>query len=157
MDEHQKWLQYAIDLAEKGMHNGDGGPFGCVIVRDGEMVAEGWNRVLSTPDPTAHAEMETIRAAAKALDSFDLSGCILYSSCEPCPMCLAASMWARVDKVYYAGSRQDAADIGFDDASFYEQLSLPIKQRDLPMEQVLPQQGRQVLQKWLDLEARKPY
>ena len=113
------WLQQAVDLAVANVAQG-GGPFGAVIVRDGALVATGQNRVTADLDPTAHAEVQAIRAAGKALGDFSLAGCTLYTSCEPCPMCLASSLWARLDRIVYAADRNDAADGGFDDREFYE-------------------------------------
>ncbi|GAA1956402.1 nucleoside deaminase [Nocardioides panacihumi] len=115
----QDWLQQAVDLAVANVAEG-GGPFGAVIVRDGSLVASGQNRVTADLDPTAHAEVQAIRAAGKALGDFSLAGCTLYTSCEPCPMCLASSLWARLDRIVYAADRNDAADGGFDDREFYE-------------------------------------
>lgn len=131
--EHRELMEQAIALSQEGMRLGDGGPFGAVVARRGEVIAEGWNRVLSSHDPTAHAEVVAIRAAAKSLGSFSLDGCVLYSSCEPCPMCLAATYWARIEHVYFANTRADAAAIGFDDQFFYDELSRPVSDRSLPM------------------------
>lgn len=123
----------AVALSEEGIGRADGGPFGALVARGGVVVAEGWNRVPASHDPTAHAEIVAIRAAAESLGSFSLAGCVLYSSCEPCPMCLAASYWARIDHIYYANTRSDAAAIGFDDQFFYDELARPISQRRLPL------------------------
>lgn len=130
--EHRELIESTIALSKKGVQLADGGPFGALVARAGEVIAEGWNRVLSSHDPTAHAEIVAIRAATKALGSFSLSGCVLYSSCEPCPMCLAATYWARIDHVYYANTRADAAAIGFDDQFFYDELMRPASDRSLP-------------------------
>lgn len=130
--EHRELIESTIALSKKGVQLADGGPFGALVARAGEVIAEGWNRVLSSHDPTAHAEIVVIRAATKALGSFSLSGCVLYSSCEPCPMCLAATYWARIDHVYYANTRADAAAIGFDDQFFYDELMRPASDRSLP-------------------------
>jgi guanine deaminase len=119
MSTDEQWLQQAVDLAVANVADG-GGPFGAVIVRGGEVVAVGQNRVTADLDPTAHAEVQAIRAAAKALGDFSLAGCTLYTSCEPCPMCLASSLWARLDRIVFAADRHDAADGGFDDREFYE-------------------------------------
>ena len=118
-DNDRDWLQQAVDLAVANVAQG-GGPFGAVIVRDGALVASGQNRVTADLDPTAHAEVQAIRAAGKALGDFSLAGCTLYTSCEPCPMCLASSLWARLDRIVYAADRNDAAAGGFDDREFYE-------------------------------------
>jgi guanine deaminase len=119
MSTDERWLQQAVDLAVANVAAG-GGPFGAVVVKDGELVATGQNRVTADLDPTAHAEVQAIRAAARAIGDFSLAGCVLYTSCEPCPMCLASSLWARLDRVVYAADRHDAADGGFDDREFYE-------------------------------------
>ena len=124
---HEKFMRRAIELSRLKMNEGAGGPFGAVIVKDGEIIAEGWNQVTSKCDPTAHAEMVAIRSASGKLQNFSLSGCILYTSCQPCPMCLAASYWARIDKIYYANTAQDAANIDFDDSYIYTQISLPLE------------------------------
>lgn len=128
-----RFMQAAIDLAVAGVEAGDGGPFGAVVVRDGRIVGRGHNRVTSSNDPTAHAEVVAIREACEAVGSFSLAGCELYTSCEPCPMCLGAIAWARLDRVFYAGTRQDAAAAGFDDAEFYDEIARPIGERRLPM------------------------
>jgi guanine deaminase len=118
-DNDREWLQQAVDLAVGNVAEG-GGPFGALIVKDGAVVATGQNRVTADLDPTAHAEVQAIRAAARAIGDFSLAGCTLYTSCEPCPMCLASSLWARLDRIVYAADRHDAADGGFDDREFYE-------------------------------------
>ncbi len=126
-------MDEAVDLAVKGVLSGEGGPFGAVVVKDGAVVGRGNNRVTSSNDPTAHAEIVAIREACAALGTFSLAGCELYTSCEPCPMCLGAIAWARFDRVYYAGNRDDAAAAGFDDAEFYDEVCRPIDERHLPM------------------------
>jgi len=131
MDE-QAFMQLAIDEAVAGVNAGDGGPFGAVVTRAGVVVAKGHNRVTSTNDPTAHAEVVAIRAACQVLGTFDLSGCDLYASCEPCPMCLGATLWSRVDRLFFAAGRLDAAGAGFDDAVFYEQLDKAMNERARP-------------------------
>ena len=144
------FIRQAIQLAEQGMTNGEGGPFGAVIVKDGEIVGKGNNKVTSTNDPTAHAEVTAIRDACKNLDTFQLDGCVLYTSCEPCPMCLGAIYWARPSRVVYACSRKDAADIGFDDDFIYQEIPLPILERSMPMQQVLRNEGKQVFEMWTE-------
>jgi len=139
-----RWMRRAIELSHSGWRAGDGGPFGAVVVRDGHLVAEGWNRVLAHHDPTAHAEVEAIRAAGRALGTHDLSGCEIFASCEPCPMCLAAVLWARIGRLFYANSAADAAAIGFDDAAFHAQLRLPPEQRSLPTHRHLADEARHV-------------
>jgi len=119
-DNHKHFMQAAIDEAEKNLLTNDGGPFGAVIVKDGKIIARGHNEVLKNNDPTCHAEMQTIRAACEALGTFDLSGCELYTSCYPCPMCLSATIWANIKVVYYGNTAKDAADIGFRDDYIYD-------------------------------------
>lgn len=135
MSGHERWMREAVSLGRAGMEQNDGGPFGAVVVQNGAIVGRGHNEVRAKLDPTAHAEVMAIRAACQSLGRLDLRGCELYTSCEPCPMCLAAIYWARLDKIYYAATQHDAAEIGFDDAFLYEQLALGITERSLPMEQ----------------------
>ncbi len=141
-------MRRAIALSCERMEAGDGGPFGAVIVRDGVIVAEGWNEVTSTNDPTAHAEMQAIRRACRELSRFDLAGCEIYTSCEPCPMCLAAIYWARLDRIYFANSRSDAATIGFDDAFIYNEIPRPLAERAIPILALLPDEGRVAFEAW---------
>jgi guanine deaminase len=142
------FMRRAIALSHEMMTSGTGGPFGAVVVIDGSIVAEGWNQVTSSNDPTAHAEVVAIRAACRARDSFSLAGGEIYTSCEPCPMCLAAIYWARLDRVYYANGRADAARIGFDDALLYREIALPIDGRILPMTQLLGDEARLAFDAW---------
>ena len=128
-----EFMKRAIELSMQALQSGKGGPFGCVIVKDGKIVGEGHNQVTSTNDPTAHAEVVAIRNACKNLDTFQLDGCEIYTSCEPCPMCLGAIYWARPSKVYFANTRQDAADIGFDDSMIYEEITIDLQYRKIPM------------------------
>lgn len=125
------FINQAIDLATENVRNG-GGPFGAVIVKDGEVIATGVNRVTSNADPTAHAEVQAIRSACAKLGHFELKGCVLYTSCEPCPMCLGAIYWARLDRVVYAGTQTDAAEAGFDDSFIYREIVLPMSSRSIP-------------------------
>ena len=129
----ENFMREALRLAETGMRSGRGGPFGCVVVRKGQVVGRGHNRVTSTNDPTAHAEIQAIRGAGAALQTFNLAGCEIFASCEPCPMCLSAIYWARIDRVYFAATRFDAAAGGFDDARLYDELGLPPGDRSLPV------------------------
>jgi guanine deaminase len=145
---HDQFMRAAIALAEDGLRADHGGPFGCVIVRGGAIVARGSNRVTSTNDPTAHAEITAIREACKALDTFQLTDCELYTSCEPCPMCLSAIYWARIPVVYYGNTRADAAAIGFDDDFIYTQISLPPEQRTLRMIPLLRDEARHAFAEW---------
>ncbi len=141
-------MREAIKLAEDGMRHGRGGPFGCVIVRQGEIVGRGNNRVTSTNDPTAHAEVTAIRDACAELNTFQLADCELYTSCEPCPMCLAAIYWARLPTVYYGNTRRDAAAIGFDDDFIYSQVPLPPEQRALAMRPLLRDEALATFKGW---------
>jgi guanine deaminase len=154
---HQILMRRAIALSAEHMAKGAGGPFGAVIAVGDEIVGEGWNQVTSTNDPTAHAEMVAIRAAARRLGRFRLAGAELYTSCEPCPMCLAAAYWARLDRVWYASTREDAAAIGFDDAVIYAEIGLPIEGRQLKMTRLLRAEARAVFDAWLKKADRVPY
>lgn len=145
---HAPFMQEALRLAEKMMHAREGGPFAAVVVRNGEVLARGWNQVTSCNDPTAHAEMTAIRAACRRLGDFRLAGCTLYATCEPCPMCLAACYWAGIEKIVYAAGRQDAAGIGFADAFIYEEVCLDPAARALPMEQTHRQAALDVFAAW---------
>lgn len=151
------FMKRAIALSQEGMERGDGGPFGAVVVRDGEVIAEGNNRVLASNDPTAHAEVVAIRRATEALGRFDLSDCELYTSCEPCPMCLGAIYWARPKAVYYANTRHDAAAIAFDDSFIYDELEKPIEERTIPFHAVPSDEARAVFDAWAAKEDRTPY
>jgi tRNA(Arg) A34 adenosine deaminase TadA len=146
---HAEFLRRAIALATENATSGKGGPFGAVIVRDGRIVGEGVNSVTATHDPTAHAEVNAIRAATKALGTFTLAGCELYTSCEPCPMCLAASYWARLDRVYYGARAADAAKAGFDDAFLYDELRKDHAARNLPSTQLLGEEAWSSFAAWL--------
>ncbi len=141
-------MRAAIAEAEDGMRRGCGGPFGCVIVRRGEIIARGHNGVTSTNDPTAHAEISAIRAACARLGTFQLDDCELYTSCEPCPMCLAAIYWARIPQVFYANTRADAAAIGFDDDFIYQQLAVPLADRTVVMQPLLRSAAQTTFQDW---------
>jgi guanine deaminase len=147
-DPHRTFMLHAIRLSAERMREGHGGPFGAVIVKDGEVIAEGWNRVTSTNDPTAHAEVTAIRRACDALESFSLKGCDIYTSCEPCPMCLAAIYWARLDRVFFANSRQDAAAIGFDDELIYGEVSKPVEHRVIPTVKLMLPEAEAVFAEW---------
>lgn len=142
------WMEKAISLALENVREGRGGPFGALVVKDGRMVGSGTNLVTATNDPTAHAELVAIREACRALGSFQLTGCEIYTTCEPCPMCMGAIYWARPARLYYAGTRGDAARIGFDDAYIYEQLRLPAGKRAIPMAQVLREKALAAFVEW---------
>lgn len=150
-------MREAIALSIEKMEAGEGGPFGAIIVKDGKIIGRGWNRVTSANDPTAHAEVMAIRAACAALGTFELSGCEIYSSCEPCPMCLSAIYWARLDKLWFAATRADAADAGFDDEFLYREVSRDWKNRKLPAQQKLQDEAREAFTRWKDKSGRIPY
>jgi tRNA(Arg) A34 adenosine deaminase TadA len=151
------FLRDAIRLSIEKMEAGEGGPFGAVVVRDGEIVGRGWNRVTSTNDPTAHAEIVAIRDACSRLSTFSLTGCEIYTSCEPCPMCLAAIYWARLDRIYYAATCEDATAAGFDDSPFYREVALPPGSRSIPMIQGLQQEACEAFRRWMGKGDRVPY
>jgi len=157
MTPHEKFLHEAIRLSIEKMECGEGGPFGAVIVKDGAIVGRGWNRVSPTNDPTAHAEIMAIREACRNLDTFSLKGCTIYSSCEPCPMCLCAIYWARLDALYFAASRSDAADAGFDDAHLYREISREWKERELKTGQMLRYEARAAFEAWKRKSDRIEY
>ena len=142
-------MRRAIELAQEGVDARLGGPFGCVIVKDGRIIGEGCNRVTSSNDPTAHAEIVAIREACRNLNSFQLDGCVVYTSCEPCPMCLGAIYWARPASVFFAGTREDAAAAGFDDELFYSELEKPNEARQLKMLGLLRDEARKVFENWV--------
>ena len=144
----EEFMRAAIELSRAKMRANCGGPFGAVVVRDGKIIARGWNRVTSANDPTAHAEVTAIRAACKKLKTFQLDDCELYTSCEPCPMCLAAIYWARFKKVFYANTRQDAAQIQFDDEWLYREVAKPVSRRKIPMRQLLRAEALPVFAEW---------
>ena len=147
----------AIDLSEYNVAQAQGGPFGAVIVKDGMVVARSANRVVPTNDPTAHAEVSVIRLACQELGTFDLEGCEIYTSCEPCPMCLGAIYWARISKVYYANTKKDAADIGFDDHFIYDELEKPMEQRKMPFVQMMHNEALVVFKQWQISESKSDY
>ena len=149
-------MREAIRLASANVENG-GGPFGAVIARGGEIIATGVNRVTANCDPTAHAEVSAIRAAAQKLGTFNLSGCEIYSSCEPCPMCLGAIYWARLDRLFYGNTKADAARIGFDDAFIYKELALPLSERTLRAEQLLGKEAIATFEVWEQKTDKTPY
>jgi guanine deaminase len=150
-------MREAIRLSKDKMEAGEGGPFGALVVREGKIVGRGWNRVTSANDPTAHAEVEAIRDAGETLGIFSLEGCEIYSSCEPCPMCLAAIYWARLDALYFAAGREDAAKAGFDDALLYEEVSKPWNFQSLKTEQHLQSEAQDVFTHWKTKPNRTEY
>jgi tRNA(Arg) A34 adenosine deaminase TadA len=151
------FMERAIALATENVTSGRGGPFGAVIVRDGEIVATGANLVTATNDPTAHGEIVAIRNACNALGDFQLSGCHIYTSCEPCPMCLAAIYWARCDAIFYGNCAADAAAAGFDDAFLYEEIRLPLSQRRIPAVNLLPEKAISSFDAWRAQAGRIDY
>jgi guanine deaminase len=155
--DRNKFMKEAIIKAEENILTGQGGPFGAVVVRDGKIIASVGNQVTSTNDPTAHAEVVAIREACKTLDTFDLSGCEIYASCEPCPMCLGAIMWARIDKLYFAADRKDASRAGFDDEVFYTELALPVEKRSLKPTQMMREEANEVFERWIEDNTKIPY
>ena len=157
MTREEKFMQEAIALSKKGIDNNHGGPFGCVIVKDDVIVGRGNNKVTSTNDPTAHAEVVAIRDACKYLDTFQLDGCEVYTSCEPCPMCLGAIYWARPKVIYFANNRQDAANIGFDDSMIYDEMTAKIEDRRIPILSLGREEALKVFKEWANKEDKTSY
>lgn len=157
MESSHLFMQEAIGLARQGMLTGHGGPFGCVIVKDGVVIGKGFNNVTSGNDPTAHAEIVAIREACQKLRHFQLDDCDIYCSCEPCPMCLGAIYWARPRKVYFAGTRFDAASAGFDDSFIYNELTLAIAERKIEMQSLDREEALLVFEEWKQLGNKIPY
>jgi tRNA(Arg) A34 adenosine deaminase TadA len=155
--EDRRHLRRAVALSREHMAAGEGGPFGAVIVRHGQVLAEGWNQVTSTNDPTAHAEVVAIRRACEAVDTFALEGAVLYASCEPCPLCLAAAYWARLSRIVYANTRQDAAAIGFDDAFIYDEIPKAPADRVLPMRHAPMEEAKAIFDEWMKKTDRIAY
>ncbi len=156
MDE-QDFMRRAIALSAEKMRALEGGPFGAVIAKEGRIIAEGHNQVTTAIDPTAHAEVVAIRAACRALGSFSLEGCRIFTSCEPCPMCLSAIYWARLDRIYYANTRADAAKIGFDDDFLYAEVARPLDRRSIPTERLLGDDARAIFEEWARMPDKVPY
>jgi tRNA(Arg) A34 adenosine deaminase TadA len=152
-----RFMQMAIELATANVLSGAGGPFGAVIVKDGVVIATGANCVAATNDPTAHAEVTAIRNACRELGAFELKGCEIYSSCEPCPMCLTAILWARCDALYFASTAGDAADAGFDDSHFYDQVAKPFGARELPTANLMRERGLESFDAWREFAGRIVY
>ncbi|WP_204985927.1 nucleoside deaminase [Mucilaginibacter psychrotolerans] len=157
MMKHEEFMQMAIDLSEHNVKQGLGGPFGAVVVKDGMVIARSANKVVPTNDPTAHAEVSAIRLACQELGTFNLEGCEIYTSCEPCPMCLGAIYWARISKIYYANTKADAAGIGFDDHFIYDELELPMDKRKLPFVQLMRNEAQGAFKLWDGLEGKMEY
>jgi tRNA(Arg) A34 adenosine deaminase TadA len=154
---HTHFMREAIKLAIEGMEKGLGGPFGAVVVKDGVIIGRGSNNVLANNDPTAHAEVTAIREACKALKQFQLSDCIIYTSCEPCPMCLGAIYWARPKEVFFAGNRLDAANAGFDDDFIYREIDVPLENRQLRMTNILREESLKAFEIWKRNEDKTLY
>ena len=144
---NNKFMMRAVELSMESVEKGTG-PFGAVVVKDNKIISEGFNTVTLVKDPTTHAEIVAIRSACKVLNNFSLKGCELYTTCEPCPMCLSAIYWARIDKIYYANTRDDAQKIDFSDALIYEELNKPIKERKIPMQQMMREEALKAFEKW---------
>lgn len=154
--QENKWMRRAIDLSIENVANG-GGPFGAVIVKDGELVAEGVNRVTANCDPTAHAEVSAIRAACQNVKNFKLDGCEIYTSCEPCPMCLSAIYWAGIRRIYYGNTKQDAERIDFGDNFIYDEIAKPNSERSIPAEQMMHEEALEAFRAWEEKDDKTPY
>ena len=155
--DHSQFMNKAVEKAIQGVLSNDGGPFGCIIVKDGKIIGSGNNRVTSTNDPTAHAEVLAIREACSKLNSFQLDECILYTSCEPCPMCFGAIYWARPKKVFYGCNKNDAANIGFDDDFIYKELDLDLIKRSIPFKQIDRKNAMKAFKAWEDKDDKIEY
>ena len=157
IDQQKKFMREAIRLSMENVQSGNGGPFGTVIVKNGKIIATGVNEVTKSNDPTAHAEMIAIRNACEKLNSFQLDGCDIYCSCEPCPMCLGAIYWARPKSIYFANSKKDAAEINFDDNFIYQEIKLPIHERKLTITQLLRDEAQSVFLQWQESQNKIEY
>ncbi len=157
MENQKKFMREAIRLSIENVQSGNGGPFGTIIVKNGNIIASGVNKVTQSSDPTAHAEIVAIRSACETLGTFQLVGCEIYCSCEPCPMCLGAIYWARPDRIYFANTKEDAADINFDDNFIYNELDVSISQRKLPTTQLLRDEAQMAFTQWRESTAKTEY
>ena len=157
MSREEKFMSEAIALSKKGSQNNEGGPFGCVVVKHNKIIGKGYNQVTSTNDPTAHAEVIAIREACKTLGTFQLEGCEIYTSCEPCPMCLGAIYWSRAEIVYYANTRDDAAEIGFDDSMIYDEINGDIEKRKIPLINLGRKDAQKVFKEWTHKKDKTDY
>ncbi|PWS31460.1 nucleoside deaminase [Pedobacter paludis] len=155
--QHEDFMRMAIALSVQNVNENIGGPFGAVVVKDGKVVAKSANKVTSTNDPTAHAEVSAIRLACTELGTFDLSGCVIYTSCEPCPMCLGAIYWSRIETIYYGNTKADAGKIGFDDKFIYDELDKPMEKRSLPVLQLLRDEASHAFKLWETSPMRIDY
>ena len=156
-EQDEQFMRRAIRLAQEGIDANAGGPFGAIVVKDGEIIGEGNNRVTSTNDPTAHAEVVAIRNACEKLETFQLDGCVIYTSCEPCPMCLGAIYWARPARVFYAATREDAANIGFDDQFIYEEIEKAFEHRQMKLVNLMRDEGLMVFENWANKTDKTKY
>ena len=157
MENQKKFMREAIRLSIENVQSGNGGPFGTIIVKNGKIIASGVNKVTQSSDPTAHAEIVAIRSACETLGTFQFVGCEIYCSCEPCPMCLGAIYWARPDRIYFANTKEDAADINFDDNFIYNELDVSISQRKLPTTQLLRDEAQMAFKQWRESTAKTEY
>ncbi|MEO5908900.1 MAG: nucleoside deaminase [Ginsengibacter sp.] len=157
MTREEMFMHEAVLLSENGPKNNEGGPFGCVIVKNDKIIARGNNKVTSLNDPTAHAEIIAIRQACQILETFQLEGCEIYTSCEPCPMCLGAIYWARPEIIYYANTRKDALEIGFDDSFIYDEINADLQMRKIPIINVGREEAKNVFKKWKEKMDKKIY
>lgn len=156
-DKHLQYIREAIDMAAQNAGSGIGGPFGAIIVKDGEVIGKGVNRVTSTNDPTAHAEVVAIRDACRNMNHFKLEGAVIYASCEPCPMCLSAIYWARISAIYFAADNTDASKAGFDDSFIYKEIPLPLEKRSIPIKKVETDTAGKPFDAWKEMEQRIDY
>ncbi|RDC56474.1 nucleoside deaminase [Pedobacter chinensis] len=156
-EQHKDFMRMAIELSVQNVTESIGGPFGAVIVKDGKLIAKSANKVTSTNDPTAHAEVSAIRLACQELNTFDLSGCVVYTSCEPCPMCLGAIYWSRIETIYYANTKADAEHIGFSDKFIYDELDKPMDKRTLPVVQLMRDEALEAFKLWEKSAMRIDY
>ncbi|HEY9621480.1 MAG TPA: nucleoside deaminase [Crinalium sp.] len=156
-DVNSEFMQEAIALSFETMRDGKGGPYGAVVVKDGKVIGRGTNQVTSTNDPTAHAELMAIQDACKTVESWQLTGCELYTSCEPCAMCMAAAYWAKLDRVYYGNTKEIAAEFGFGSLAIYKELALPLDQRSIPMTPLMQEEALGAFQEWADKTDKVGY
>jgi tRNA(Arg) A34 adenosine deaminase TadA len=154
---HKYYIEYVIHLAEEKMQQKHGGPFAAVVVKNSEIIGIGYNSVTSTNDPTNHAEVVAIRNACKKLKTYDLSSCVIYTNCEPCPMCLGAIYWARLDAIYYASTREDAKVAGFDDEFIYDEFSRSVETRKIPLTRIIHPGHKRPFEKWIEMEDKTMY
>lgn len=154
---NKNFIQTAIDISREKMEKNEGGPFGGVVVKDGQIIGEGWNQVTSTHDPTAHAEIQAIRKACSVLGRHQLTGCEVYTSCYPCPMCLGALYWARPDRIFYANTAEDAKNIGFDDQFIYDEILLSPEKRSIQFEQIGREEAIKVFEEWNQKDDKETY